>query len=461
MKQIFIIGMLILSIFGCRGPQGPVGPTGDVTFVTWNTAIEKVQDNVYMLGIIPSEQNYMIFSGTGWAISPTQIMTNAHVAYAIYDLCRLPSYNSVNSKIAAVKNGTFCGKGGTTFELIECSIHPDYDNRNSFSSDFAIFTIGTQLSSSVILLDDAKLTELKVGQHIGTMGFPGELFWQNNDAYQPIATFKDGIISALRPFDQQNTSQNSVNNVLLQYNFATTGGTSGSPVFLPSGEIIGIHNSGTYIHFEDKSGSQIRIGVGSLNFGIRLDQRTKVMSLPFNVKVADFRNPDPIFTSPLNSGQFKIVLDWASFGDFDLNLFINNSQFITSYYDSSRANIYPFAVHFGNNNSFGPEKALLTRLSEETLIYATNFTLSAGSFGKQNATCQISASNGIIATVTPTLQDNFRYWVIGKLTSNGAFTPVNQLTNNSPLQKNQEALNKLLKQMDIIPEKITLLKAAN
>ncbi len=58
----------------------------------------------------------------------------------------------------------------------------------------------------------------------------------------------------------------------MQYNFDTTGGTSGSAVFDHDGWVVAVHNSGWNEHVPGfAEGDTVRIGVGSLNFGIRVD----------------------------------------------------------------------------------------------------------------------------------------------------------------------------------------------
>ena len=59
--------------------------------------------------------------------------------------------------------------------------------------------------------------------------------------------------------------------VVVQYNFNTTGGTSGSPVFDQHGWVIAVHFSSIEARVTDTDGDPVRIGVGSLNFGMRVD----------------------------------------------------------------------------------------------------------------------------------------------------------------------------------------------
>ena len=108
---------------------------------------------------------------------------------------------------------------------------------------------------------------LRIGQPVATLGFPGELRFTGGDADNTVnATFKDGTISALRI-----QGSGDAEYVQVQYNFNATGGTSGSPVFDQHGWVIAVHFASIEARVTDTDGDLVRIGVGSLNFGMRVD----------------------------------------------------------------------------------------------------------------------------------------------------------------------------------------------
>ena len=460
---IFILVMVITLLSACKGPEGPAGPAGQGgpqgptgNDALWENAISTIKDNVYMIGIIPAGKQSVDYVGTGWAISATQIITNAHVAYGIYDLCRTTTYNSTANRIVAVKNNTFTGQAGT-YDLINCSVHPGYNNFNPFSQDFAIFTTNTNLSGTLLVEADVNLLSLAIGQSVGTLGFPGELIGIG-DTCQPIATFKQGTISALRPFNQQTTAQSPATNCIIQYNFNTTDGTSGSPVFNSSGSIIGINNSGMSAIIKDYYGDLVRIGLGDLNFGIRIDKRTTITTMPYQVDVSSFRNPDPLSTSTLSAGQVRIKFSWNSSYDFDLRVIIGGTQCITAFTDESRANIYPFVVHHGDVTSYGSELATVCKLTDSVKVYVYKYS-TGGSFSGSSVTCRIISSTDTIASITNPPTGSSRYWTIGTLSPSGTFTQINTLSNVDPLENMINGTQQMLKEMNVMPMKTKFLKS--
>ena len=248
---------------GSQGPQGPQGPAGEP--LNWANVIEQnnIENCIYAIGVQSQGQNILIGTGfTGYYSNV--IWTNAHVAKLLADVVNKYPY----PKPIAVKNKTAIG-GNETYTLIQYNIHPNY-NGSTASPDIGLVTINGKFSYYLEFLNKSFATRLQVGQPIGTFGFPGEIAAFNTTI--PIATFKDGTISALRPYNPASLISNPENNHFVQHNLDLSGGTSGSPIFDHYGFVIGINNSGTEKLVYDYQTNQIqRVPSGNIGFGIRID----------------------------------------------------------------------------------------------------------------------------------------------------------------------------------------------
>ena len=116
---------------------------------------------------------------------------------------------------------------------------PEFELDGSWTPDLAAFRIEASLDDVPQLLPRDLVTQLRVGQPIGTLGLPGEL----DELYGtvPVATFKDGTISALRPLSPDEPAVTPENSRMLQHNLDTTSGTSGSAIFDHRGFIIAVN----------------------------------------------------------------------------------------------------------------------------------------------------------------------------------------------------------------------------
>ena len=110
--------------------------------------------------------------------------------------------------------------------------------------------------------------DLGVGQPVGTLGFPGELGAFGGAADNTItSTFKDGVLSALRLIDTGEEPH-----VEVQFNVDATGGTGSSPVVDHNGWVIALNHAGPEVRVMDIEGNTVRIALGSLDKGIRVDE---------------------------------------------------------------------------------------------------------------------------------------------------------------------------------------------
>ena len=230
------------GVQGAQGPQGEQGEPG-VT-LDWADTIEKgrLADAIYIVGVfldgVPRP------SGTAFSAYFTdRLWTNAHVVEGILEVVNDPEFAERNPVPFVTRTGTLIG-GDETYLWTGFVMHPGYDTASSFSPDIALISIAGEIThESPSFLPREFTDDLRAGQPVGTLGFPRLLAIM--DRILPIANFKDGTISALRPFYNEEFVEFPINTGrLIHYNLATLGGTSGSPVFDHEGFVIAINYAG-------------------------------------------------------------------------------------------------------------------------------------------------------------------------------------------------------------------------
>ena len=247
------------GIQGPEGAQGPQGPAGQT--LNWADVIEesRVDQTVYGIGLQLQGMTYVIGSGFAAHYSDA-IWTNAHVAQALID--HLEELAHLDPRPIAVRAGTAID-ARETYDLTHSIIHPAYDGTTA-SPDIGILISDTDLPSRASFLSREHSPQLRIGQPIATIGFPGELQSALSRGELLIPTFKDGTISALHTLTGGTT--------LVQHNLDTTGGTSGSLVFDQLGWVVAVNHAGVEsIVFDLTTGMPERVGQGSLGFSIHVD----------------------------------------------------------------------------------------------------------------------------------------------------------------------------------------------
>ena len=251
---------------GPTGPRGPKGDPGDP--LNWADVLSEsgISDAIYSVGVTLTSGsrrlNYVVGSAFA-AYYSHGVWTNAHVALSIRNV-EVPGW-TVTPFVA--KSGTLIG-GADTRTQREQIIHPYFDG-TPWSPDIAFIVIDEALPRFAELLPRGFVTELQVGQPIATIGFPGET--TSVHTRYVISTFKEGTISAFRPY-LLSTQPSRENNRIIQHNLDTTGGMSGSAVFDANGWVVGVAHAsaGKWVTGED--GEPVFIRTGAIGLAIRIDE---------------------------------------------------------------------------------------------------------------------------------------------------------------------------------------------
>lgn len=233
---------------GTQGEPGPAGPQGET--LNWADVIEEgnLYDAIYAVGIMMNDGNRVL--GTAFrAYYTDRLWTAAHVADRIDELLSDPRLRSRNPRPFATRTGTLVG-GSETYTWSRHFTHPEYDGSLE-SPDVALIVLEEELPYDLpAFLPRDLAAGLRVGQPLGTLGFPGYDPLQND--VLPLATFREGTLSSLRPFydaafdrDPRNTGR------VVHYNMALPGGTSGSPVFDHHGYIVAVQYAGLTVEISD------------------------------------------------------------------------------------------------------------------------------------------------------------------------------------------------------------------
>ena len=255
---------------GPQGPGGPGGPQGETGEpFDWGEVVdsENLEAGVFGIGVWfdhPSGSRRLSLIGTGFnAEYSNALWTNAHVVQFLEE--RLDILSDRNPEAVAFRSGSMLRDQDAYVIPDPGLIHPAYDptEAGGDTPDVGVFFLDDNLSGEegvLSLIPREHVDGLRIGQPVATLGFPGELQFGRDADNTVNATFKDGTISALRI-----QGSGDAEYVEVQYNFDTTGGTSGSPVFDQYGWVIAVHFSTIEADLDEQ------VPVGSLNFGMRVD----------------------------------------------------------------------------------------------------------------------------------------------------------------------------------------------
>ena len=249
---------------GEAGPQGPPGvqgqpgSDGEGAPLNWADVIEdgNLAESIYLVGF-ETEDNILPIGTAFAAHYDNMLWTNAHIVEeAAIGIAPVPE-DAVNGgsegRFFAARTGTRIGEEGTYY-WEESIIHDQYDGSED-SPDLALIVLGDDVTLPgplPRLLPREHAGSLRVGQPLGTLGFPGALMLLNIEFV--IATFREGTLSSLRPFYSGPFGPEDLGEVL-HYDMLLESGTSGSPVFDQQGYVVAVNYAGIAYEIPGSSAS--------------------------------------------------------------------------------------------------------------------------------------------------------------------------------------------------------------
>lgn len=206
--------------------------------------------------------------GTAFVISREHrlLATNAHVADILHHAGSMLAIRNGTSDVYEIERawyhpGTLRKKGET---LSVRSQAPGDGSIDPFSPDVAVLRLkpGSSIPVELPFATDDEVRDL-FARPVGMLGFPGydTVAWPQL-GQKAQATFHQGVVSRLTDFSL-NADARPEELQMVQHTMSSWGGFSGSPLFLPNGHVIALHNMSRNV----SRGGEVR----SIPHGVRID----------------------------------------------------------------------------------------------------------------------------------------------------------------------------------------------
>lgn len=223
--------------------------------------------------VIHMQDGQPVGQATAWAVAPDVFATNAHVAKPAAE------FMASGGQVFVALNRN----PDRRFRVVSAIHHPRYETVGANAAgrqpvvpyDVGLLRIEGATDTYFPLADEAELRQIDAGYRVGYLGFPMEnLIGRGVDPAKPVATLQSGIVTATTDWWQSHGDFEQ--SQLIQHNLASTGGSSGSPIFNPDGRVVAVHNAGnmfmsTQILSSGKAVMSRAPSAAMINFGQRVD----------------------------------------------------------------------------------------------------------------------------------------------------------------------------------------------
>jgi len=216
---------------------------------------ESAAASVYLIVVEQTGRRQAI--ATAFAVEPSGVLaTNAHVVIELRRRGALPAGGALRA--LAVRGDS----GGRGRALRGARVHPSYRS-GTLRNDVALLYLAPGPPLAPLPLANAgELAALRRGVRLAALGFPQD----STDAGRPRARLSEDVLGDLR------------GGRYLGVGLGIVPGTSGSPILLQSGKVIGLVAGGNFILDPDQAG-RVAAG-GSMNWGVSVAALRELLALP-------------------------------------------------------------------------------------------------------------------------------------------------------------------------------------
>ena len=232
--------------------------------VDWSGLAERARGSLFLcVGVDPKTRSAGI--GTAWVVDADKgiLVTNAHVAL---EIGRMPVVRMVQAD------------SGSERRFDGVAVHPRWNDGKG--PDLALLRLKpAEMAPPLSALRLRRSTEvqaLRPGMQVATLGFPGELAARylavgpDEKLHGVIPTFKTGWIGRITGMDGQPATAEA--SVLVQHSASLSKGTSGSPLFDASGEVVAVSFGGVGSRTAGSGQQAVEMSSAQINFAIRADE---------------------------------------------------------------------------------------------------------------------------------------------------------------------------------------------
>ncbi len=224
------------------------------------------EGNIYLLATRQGDGRVRGFC-TGFAVTSQLIATNAHCVSVVR------TEAARGGQLVVLRNKGNGEMIPATPVYLDGRFQNEQMSRGGVGYDVGLVQSSVPLPGRVTLASEAELYALREGDAVFVYGFPGMTMNERS----PVATITLGLLNRVTDFFDGVATPPTAQK--LQHSAQTAGGSSGSPIFAPSGAVIGV-NAGSLADDErqvvvDPSNGQrreVEVNRGSnFKYGMRAD----------------------------------------------------------------------------------------------------------------------------------------------------------------------------------------------